>query len=128
MEYNEKEFFEFEKSTSIFLNSLVDFFLIEFKGNSFSAKINFNFPHRKDYQNIALNIEEISAISINQTIQSIGQQIHNYKFLIYNDSYYLSLDPDESSIELTEEDQDFFLFKKLTAHISSRTGEDMQQT
>jgi len=115
MQYNEVEFFEFEKSTSIFLNSLVDYLLIEFNGNSFSARINFNFPHRKDYQNLQLYIEEISAVSINQTAQSIGQQIHTYKFLIHKGNYYLSLDPDESSLELTEEDQDFFLFKKLRA-------------
>lgn len=115
MEYNENDFFEFEKSTSILLNSVVDYFLIELKNNIYTATINFKFPHRRDYENLRINIEQINAVNINQTIETVGQQIHNYKFLIYEGSYYLSLDPDESSLDLTEEDQDFFLFKKLTA-------------
>jgi hypothetical protein len=117
MEYSEKEFFDFEKSTSILLNSVIDYLFIELKNNLYNATIIFKFPFRKDYQNLKIFMEEITAININQTKQSIGQQIHSYKFLICNENYYLSLDPDESSEELTEEDQDFFLFRKLTASL-----------
>ena len=115
MEYNENEFFEFEKSTSILLNSVVDYLSIELKNNIYTATINFKFPHRRDYEKLLINIEQINAVNINQTIETVGQQIHNYKFLMYEGGYYLSLDPDESSLDLTEEDQDFFLFNKLTA-------------
>ena len=117
MEYSEKEFFDFEKSTSLLLNSVVKYLFIELKNNLYNATIIFTFPFRKDYQNLEIYIQQIEAININQTRQSIGQQIHSYKFLVHNENYYLSLDPDESSEQLTEGDQDFFLFRKLTAFL-----------
>ena len=118
MEYNEKEFFEFEKSSSILLDSIIDYLCIEFKNGIYTANINFSISHqKKGYKNILINIEEITAININQTVDSIEQQIHNYKFLQHEGSYYLSLDPDESALNITNDDQTFFLFNKLKAKL-----------
>lgn len=115
MNFNEIEFLKFEKSTAILLNSVINYLLVEFKNDKYTAKINFSLSNSLVYKELCINIEEVTAVNINQTIESAGQQIHNYKFFLYKDSYYLSLDPDESSLDLTEDDQDFFVFKKLAA-------------
>lgn len=47
MEYNEKEFFEFEKSSSILLDSIIDYLCIEFKNGIYTANINFSISHQK---------------------------------------------------------------------------------
>ncbi len=117
MKYNEIEFFEFEKRTSLLLNSVINYLFIEQRDNIFIVKIDFTFPLQKTYKKLSLEFKELAIVSINQTKESIGQQIHSYKFLRLKESYYLSLDPDESLTELTEYDQDFFLFKKLSAFL-----------
>ena len=117
MKYNEIEFFEFEKNTSLLLNSVIDYLFIELRGHMSIVKIDFTFPQQKRYKKLSLELKDLDIVSINQTKESYGQQIHNYKFLHFKEKYYLSLDPDESSIELTEDDQDYFLFKKLSAFV-----------
>ena len=115
MKYTEEDFFKFERSTNILLDSVVDYLLIELKQDLYTATINFIFPFRSDYKSLQIYIEEIVTLNINQGMESVGQQIHNYKFLKQDEYYYLCLDPDESSTESTKEDQDFFLFEKLIA-------------
>ncbi len=116
MNINEN-FFDFDAKCNILLNSVINFLLIEYKEEKFTVQLRFNLPHRSDYKLLVLSLNNVISINLNQSIKTIGQQIHNYKFLRQNDNYYLSLDPDESFIEPMDSDQDIFIFNSITFHI-----------
>ena len=118
MFFNETSFFEFDNHSNILLNSTIDNFIIELNDGILSAQLLFALPLRKEFKSLKLNISDLVQININQTNEAIGQQIHNYKFLLDSDGYYLSFDPDESSLEKSDSDQDVFIFKTLNAEVN----------
>ena len=117
LKYTENDFYDLDESSGFFWNSIVDYLSIEIINNLFKVVLKFRFPHRRDISEIRLTLTNLTSIYFIGETDMIGQQISSYKFLKRDIKYYLSLDPDESSVDETNEDNWVFVFTSLTAEI-----------
>lgn len=118
MTLKNKEFLEFELTNKVLSNATITHLEIDFSNGCFHIMIKFELHNNRSYSTVLFKLQDVNHISINQSIESIQQQIHNYKLFEASNRFYLSLDPDESSEDILETDQDVFHFGDILATFS----------
>ena len=79
-----------------------------------------NFSRKSKFNSIDLVLENVTKFSLDYELGFSFQNIETYKLLKNGDSFYLSLDPDDSDEDYLETDKNIFFFKSLDMRCSEK--------
>jgi len=117
----EKQIFENDSVIPFFgnehslISSEIKAINIHFFEEILTIDIDLKLQYSKNDKNFRLRFSDVIEYSFYHNSNYYFYNVVNVKFFKINDLYYLSLDPDESCISKSDNDNDFILGKKLQA-------------